>query len=322
MNSKKLKLFFVDNMIWVILLGVFLFFGIIKPRTFLTFQNVHFILYVSSMMGFLVFAETICLLSGNFDLSIGEIAGFSAMVTAVITVKSGLPGYLGIILVVLIGGLCGAFNGLLVGKIRLNPFLVTLGTSIMFDWLTMVVRRGSVLGLPAVYLAPGGARVFGVYLAIFILLGFAILLAFVLAKTIWGSNLYSVGGNIEATRRCGINTDKVVFSAFVVAGMLAGISGLLYTGYMGVATSNLADGTVFMAFAGAVIGGVSLTGGRGSILNALGGTLLLGIIEAGLTMMAIDPAWQGTFTGVLVLVAILLNQSRQILRDRILMGEM
>ena len=113
MNSKKLKLFFVDNMIWVILLGVFLFFGIIKPRTFLTFQNVHFILYVSSMMGFLVFAETICLLSGNFDLSIGEIAGFSAMVTAVITVKSGLPGYLGIILVVLIGGLCGAFNGLL-----------------------------------------------------------------------------------------------------------------------------------------------------------------------------------------------------------------
>lgn len=315
MNSKKLKLFFVDNMIWVILLGVFLFFGIIKPRTFLTFQNVHFILYVSSMMGFLVFAETICLLSGNFDLSIGEIAGFSAMVTAVITVKSGLPGYLGIILVVLIGGLCGAFNGLLVGKIRLNPFLVTLGTSIMFDWLTMVVRRGSVLGLPAVYLAPGGARVFGVYLAIFILLGFAILLAFVLAKTIWGSNLYSVGGNIEATRRCGINTDKVVFSAFVVAGMLAGISGLLYTGYMGVATSNLADGTVFMAFAGAVIGGVSLTGGRGSILNALGGTLLLGIIEAGLTMMAIDPAWQGTFTGVLVLVAILLNQSRQILRD-------
>lgn len=142
MNSKKLKLFFVDNMIWVILLGVFLFFGIIKPRTFLTFQNVHFILYVSSMMGFLVFAETICLLSGNFDLSIGEIAGFSAMVTAVITVKSGLPGYLGIILVVLIGGLCGAFNGLLVGKIRLNPFLVTLGTSIMFDWLTMVVRRG------------------------------------------------------------------------------------------------------------------------------------------------------------------------------------
>ncbi|MDI9607624.1 MAG: ABC transporter permease [Atribacterota bacterium] len=322
MNSKKLKLFFVDNMIWLILLGVFLFFGIIKPRTFLTFQNVHFILYVSSMMGFLVFAETICLLSGNFDLSIGEIAGFSAMVTAVITVKSGLPGYLGIILVVLIGGLCGAFNGLLVGKIRLNPFLVTLGTSIMFDWLTMVVRRGSVLGLPAVYLAPGGARVFGVYLAIFILLGFAILLAFVLAKTIWGSNLYSVGGNIEATRRCGINTDKVVFSAFVVAGMLAGISGLLYTGYMGVATSNLADGTVFMAFAGAVIGGVSLTGGRGSILNALGGTLLLGIIEAGLTMMAIDPAWQGTFTGVLVLVAILLNQSRQILRDRILMGEM
>jgi len=80
MNSKKLKLFFVDNMIWLILLGVFLFFGIIKPRTFLTFQNVHFILYVSSMMGFLVFAETICLLSGNFDLSIGEIAGFSAMV--------------------------------------------------------------------------------------------------------------------------------------------------------------------------------------------------------------------------------------------------
>lgn len=320
MDSKKLKLFLIDNMIWVIVLGVFLFFGLLKPNTFLTFQNVHFILYVSSMMGFLVFAETICLLSGNFDLSIGEIAGFAAMVTAVITVRIGLPGYLSIPLIVLVGGLCGAFNGLLVGKIHLNPFLVTLGTAIMFDWLTMVVRRGSVLGLPAIYLAPGGARVFGIYLAIFILLGFAVLLAFILAKTTWGSNLYSVGGNIEAARRCGINTDKMVFSAFVVAGMLAGIAGLIYTGYMGVATSNLADDTVFMAFAGAVIGGVSLSGGKGSILNAFGGTLLLGIIEAGLTMMAIDPAWQGAFTGILVLIAILLNQTRQIMRDRILMA--
>ena len=132
----------------------------------------------------------------------------------------------------------------------------------------MVVRRGSVLGLPAVYLAPGGARVFGVYLAIFILLGFAILLAFVLAKTIWGSNLYSVGGNIEATRRCGINTDKVVFSAFVVAGMLAGISGLLYTGYMGVAILIADAQYLWIAVR---YRWSKPTGGRGSILNALGG---------------------------------------------------
>jgi len=320
-NTEKLKLYLIDNMVWIIVIGVFIFFSIIRPRTFLTFQNIHFIFYVSSMIGFLVFAEAICLISGNFDLSVGQIAGFSAMVTAVMIIKTGIPGYFGILLIILIGGCCGAFNGFLVGKIHLNPFLVTLGTYLMFDWLTMVVRRGSVLSLPAVYLAPGGSCIFGIYIAIFVLLGGAFILSIILSKIRWGSNIYSIGGNIEAARRCGINVDNVIFSVFTVAGMLSGISGLLYTGYMGVATSNLADGTVFMAFAGAVIGGVSLSGGRGSILNTLGGTLLLGVIEAGLTMMAIDPAWQGTFTGALVIIAILINQTRKVLRDRVLMPE-
>lgn len=320
-NVEKLKLFFIDNMIWVLVVGLFVFFSMITPKAFLTFQNIHFILYVASMIGFLVFAEAICLISGNFDLSIGQIAGFSAVAAAVMINKAGIPGYLGIILIVAIGACCGAFNGFLVGKIRLNPFLVTLGSYIIFDYLTLVTSRGSILNLPVVYLALGGSRVFGIYIAIFILLGGGFILSAILSKTRWGSNIYSIGGNIEAARRCGINTGNVILSVFTLAGILSAISGLLYTGYIGIAISTLADGTMFMAFAGAVIGGVSLSGGRGSILNTLGGTLLLGIIEAGLTMMAISPPWQGVFTGVLIIVAILINQTRQILRDKILAPE-
>lgn len=320
-NVEKLKLFFIDNMIWVIVVGLFALFSITSPRAFLTFQNIHFILYVASMIGFLVFAEAICLISGNFDLSVGQIAGFSAVAAAVMINKASIPGYLGIILIVAIGACCGAFNGFLVGKIHLNPFLVTLGSYLIFDYLTLVASRGSILNLPVVYLALGGSRVFGIYIAIFILLGGGFILSIILSKTRWGSNTYSIGGNIEAARRCGINTGNVIVSVFTLAGMLSAISGLLYTGYIGLAISNLADGTVFMAFAGAVIGGVNLSGGRGAILNTLGGILLLGIIEAGLTMMAISPPWQGVFTGALVIVAILINQTRQILRDKILMPE-
>ncbi len=317
---QKLKLLLVDNMIWVILFATFIIFGILVPQSFLTLQNIHFILYVSTMIGLLTVAEGLVLISGNFDLSIGQIAGFSAMASAVLIINfpAWMPGFVGIILITVIGGVAGAVNGFLVGRVKLNPFLVTLGTYIGFYWGTTAIRQGSVLRLPSVYLAPGGSRVLGIYISIPLFLLIAVLLAFFLSKSRLGSNIFAVGGNQEAARRCGINVGAVIMITYILGGVLAGLAGLLYTGYMSVATSNLAEGTVFTAFAGAVLGGVSLQGGSGKIQGILGGVLLLGCIDAGLTMMGIDPSWQGIFTGILVILAILVNRTREKLRDKIL----
>jgi len=317
---RMLRLYMIDNMIWVILVGMFILFSILVPGPFLTVRNVHFILYVASMLGLLVLAQALVLLSGNFDLSVGQIAGFSAMVTAVIVTEIApwITGIGGIFVILAVGGLCGTVNGFFVGKLGLNAFLITLSTYLMLHWGTLVVRRGTVLGLPESYLAPGSATIWNIQMAIFILFTVAVLLHFLLKKSRFGSHIYSVGGNIQAARMAGINTGNVIFGTYTLAGVLSGLAGLLYTGYMRACPSTLAEGTVFLAFAGAIIGGISLRGGRGAILGALGGVLLLGVIDAGMTMLAIDPAIMGTLQGLLVLVAILLNETREKWRDKIL----
>lgn len=305
-------------MVWILVVGFFIAFSFYLGDIYLNFTNLSFILYTSSILGLLVLAEGIALISGNFDLSVGQNAGLSVMVVGVLMVH-GLPGYFGILAAVLIGAALGAFNGFFVGKIGLNPFLVTLSTYLMFDWTTFVIRKTSILTIPDTFMFLGGGKIGGIYVAIFIFIIAAVFLFFVLKKTTFGNHIYAVGGDPRVSKMLGIDTGNTIFWVFVIAGALSGLSGMLYAGFSQAITSTLADGTVFMAFAGAIIGGISLRGGRGGPMGAVGGILLVGIITAGLTMMMIPPAWQGFYKGALVFVAILINRFRGGLRDRILM---
>jgi len=321
-NSERIKLALVDHLIWLIVAAVFIFFSCSIDR-FLTFKNILFILYVASPLGLIVFGESVALLSGNMDLSLSENAGLTAMIVGVILVDwaSWLPGWTGIVLMVLVGAGLGAVNGFFVGKVKINPFLVTLSTFLMYNWMTYYIRRGAIVRVPQALLIPGGGRVGGIFTAIFILIGMAIFLYFILDHTRFGSHIRAIGGNSDAASMLGINVGNTNFWAFTIAGALAGVAGLLYVGYLKVIPSTIAEGDIFLAFAGAIIGGVSLTGGRGSIIGALGGVLLMGVINAGCTMTAMDPALRGVLNGFILLVAILINKTRANLRDRILMSE-
>jgi len=317
----RAKIFVVDNFIWFIDVGLYLLFIILVPRGFLTLHNVEFILYVSSMIGFLVLGEALALITGGMDLSLAENAGLSAMVGGftVGVMAPGLPGWVGVIIVLLTGTALGAVNGTLVGKLRYNPFLATLGTFLVFDWGTFWIRRGAIVRLPASFLAPGSATVGGVHIAILIFLAMAILLHFILRYTRFGVRTYAVGDNPRAATMMGINVGKTLFWIYTLCGLLAGFSGLMYTGYIGVVTSLIAQNQVFNAMAGAVLGGISLRGGRGSIMGALGGVVLLGILDAGLTMLNVSPEIRGVLTGFVLLVAVMINMLTARLRDRILM---
>jgi ribose/xylose/arabinose/galactoside ABC-type transport system permease subunit len=319
-NSEKIKLGLVEHLIWLIILGVFMVFSLTIPH-FFTIRNLLFILYAASPLGFLVFGEAIALLSGNMDLSLSENAGLTAMLVGVILVDWApwLPGWVGIILMVLVGALLGAVNGFFVGKMKINPFLITLSTFIMFNWSTYYLRRGVIVKVSAALLVLGGGKTGGIFNSIFVLVGMVFILYILLEHTRFGSHIKAIGGNSEASGMLGISVENTNFWIFTISGALAGISGLLYVGYLKCIPSTIADGAIFLAFAGAIMGGVSLQGGRGSIIGALGGLILMGIIDAGCTMTAMEPALRGVLNGFILLIAILINRTRESLRDRILM---
>lgn len=319
--NTRIKLFVVDNFIWFINAGLYVLFIFLNPRGFLTVHNVEFILYVSSMLGFLVLGEALAMITGGMDLSLAQNAGLSAMVGGFIlgVMAPNIPGWLGVIIVLVAGTAFGAVNGLLVGKLKYNAFLATLGTFIVFDWATFWIRRGAIVRLPASFLAPGNATIGGVHLAIILFLFMALLLHLMLRYTQFGVSVYAVGDNPKAAMMMGIDVSRVLFGVFTIGGLLAGFSGLLYLGYIGAVTSLIAQNKIFEAFAGAVLGGVSLRGGRGSIMGALGGVILLGILDAGLTMLDVSPEIRGVLTGFVLLVAVMINMAISRLRDRILM---
>ncbi len=319
--NTRVKVFIVDNFIWFINAGLYILFMILNSRGFMTLHNVEFILYVSSMLGFLVLGEALVMITGGMDLSLAQNAGLSAMVGGFIlgVMAPNLPGWIGVLIVLIAGTVFGTVNGILVGKLKYNAFLATLGTFIAFDWATFWIRRGAIVRLPASFLAPGSATVGGIHIAIFLFLFMALVLHLLLRYTQFGVGVYAVGDNPKAAAMMGINVGNILVWTFTLGGFLAGFSGLLYLGYIGAVTSLIAQNKIFEAFAGAVLGGISLRGGRGSIMGALGGVLLLGILDAGLTMLDISPEIRGVLTGIVLLVAVMINMAISRLRDRILM---
>ena len=307
--EKRLILFILNNMIWLFLIGVILLFTALLPRFFLTIRNFKTMFWISSRFAFIVFAEAIVLIGGNFDLSVGQITGFVAMATAIIitTTGSGMPWYLGIIILLLMATVCGAVNGFFVGKLKFNAFLFTLGTYLVFFGGTLVLSTRPILNLPYNYLISGS----NMTLSILIFIVSGLLLYFFLEKTKFAKHIYAVGGDERSSCMLGINTSNIVFFTYTLAGLFCGIAALLYTGYLSAATPMLADGTLFMAFAAAVLGGISIRGGRGSIIGVIGGILLIGVTKTGLVMMHISANEMNVIFGVMVIGAILIDRVRE-----------
>jgi ribose/xylose/arabinose/galactoside ABC-type transport system permease subunit len=266
---------------------------------------------------FLVVAEAIPLITGNFDLSVGQITGLAAMAAAYILLRN--PNFnfiLAFIMPFVFGTLCGALNGFLVGLINFNPFLVTLGTSLLFDGLTLMIHPQSIWGLdlPRYYVSFGSNE----YIALLFFIMVLLILGLALRYSRTGIHIYATGGDRVSSEMLGIKTNWIIFLAYTIAGFLCGGAALIYTGFCNGVPLNLADGALFPAFAGAVIGGISLAGGRGSVINAFGGCLVVGTLEAGLTMFAISPEMRKAAMGILVIFAILLDRLRITYRDKLL----
>lgn len=313
----------LEHMIWPILLVTLIVGGLLVPELFRNVQSLQLVLYSSVPLGLLVLAESVTLLSGHFDLSIGAIAGFSAVFTGMViggcTNCYGVVNdpFVGIGLILFVGGLIGLVNGVMIAKLKVNPFLQTLAFLIIFGGAKTALTTRPVGNLPDGYLFLGRNPMYAIGLMVAVFL----LFAFVMRYTSFGQSVYAVGSSEKSARAVGVNTDRVIIAVYVISGVLAGLAGLMLTGYTTIVPPDIAENMVFPAFAAAVIGGVSLFGGRGRISGALGGVLLLGVVQSALQLSGIAAAQIEMAEGIVLLTAILLYNFKEDIRSRILAGD-
>lgn len=322
-SAKRVGLFVLENLVWFLTLAIYIAFGLMI-KGFLALNIFYFILYISSPIGILVLAQSLCLLTGNFDLSIAQNAGLSALIIGLIIgreMPGVIPTTLAIALVPLLGGVLGAVNGFFVGKVKINSFLVTLSTYLIYQFLAYYLLTQPIPGyyLPAGFLALGGWKLGPIYVIFHTFLLIAVILSLILKNTAFGVKIYAVGSDYEIAKTAGINTEQIVFWVYVIAGVLAGIAGLAYAGFGGAISNSMAGGEVFWSFAGAIIGGISMRGGRGKILGAMGGSILLGVIGSGVVLIDITATLRDVIKGLVVLAAVLIGKYRTSAIDRLLM---
>jgi ribose/xylose/arabinose/galactoside ABC-type transport system permease subunit len=323
-KRKKIELFVLNNLVWFILVGFFLVMGFFLPMGWFTLTNIDLIIFVSAPLAIVAFAEAIVIISGGIDVSLTEIVGFAAVLMGIMMVHwtTGLPGFVSIIMLVGLGTFLGMINGFFVGKVKLSPILVTIATYLIYMWMTRFFMTGTIQGsqLPSILLYPGSGVLFGfLRVPILILIGAFLLLYIFMNYTSFGNRIYAVGGNPASAEMLGISVGRTHFWVYALAGTLGGLAALVWIGFVGSIPPTLADGRIFLVFAAVFVGGVSMAGGRGSLLGVLGGVLLLSTISAGLTMLAVDPMLREALMGVVMLIAIGINKTRERLIDRILL---
>lgn len=288
--------------------------ALVAPR-FLSFINVINILEQVSVLGLTTIGLTFVLLIGRLDLSLEGIVGFAPMLAAVLLVPAAsggfgteLPGWTGPLLALGTAGLIGLFNGFLVVKVGLNPFISTLGLLVLLRGGVLIISNGRSIYSPGEALTwLGSAQIRGIPISVFVFLVVAVVVGLILKYHRYGRALYAVGGNEAAARAAGVNVDRVIWSAFLFAGLLAGLAGILLTGRLDSAVTTQGQGIIFSAFAAAVIGGVSLGGGRGTIMGVVSGVLLIGVINNLLTLAQVPSFYVQASTGAVIIVAAILT---------------
>lgn len=311
--ARTLSLFAVSEVgvLCALVLAVALF-SALEPA-FLAERNLRAILIIVSFVGIIAVGQIILLVCGEFDLSVGSVAGLAAVVAGKAMTAMGLPVPMALLCGVLVGGLIGLVNGLVVVRLHIPAFIQTLGMLFIGQGLIQVVTLGyPVYPLPPVIGEIGQASVFfglGWSFVWFALLALAA--DFVLRRTTLGRNCYAVGGNVEVARLVGIDTARYKIGAFVFVGMLSAVAGMFVMADLASGTTSIGNGWELTVIASVVVGGVSLFGGTGSVAGGLLGMLLLQVVQSGLVISGVSANWQQIAVGVIMVAAVGLDVLRR-----------
>lgn len=301
------------------LIVLFVVFSLASPY-FFKFDNIVGILLSTAVNGVLALGVTFVIITGGIDLSVGTVMTFSAVMAGVIVTFWGLPVPLGVLAGLGAGALAGLVNGTVISRMKVPPFITTLGMLYATKGLSLVISglkpiyfsdtpvfreiaMGSLLGM----VIPG----FDIPNAVLILFGAAIIASLVLNKTVLGRYTFAIGSNEEATRLSGVNVDVWKTAVYTVCGLFSGLAGVMMAARLNSAQPALGSGYELDAIAAAVIGGTSLSGGEGTILGTIIGAFIISTLTNGLRILSVPQEWQMVVTGAIVVLAVYMDLIRR-----------
>ena len=319
MRGYRLVPFLLNNLIWFLLVAIVAFFAL-TTRNFLTTANFVNILFNASVLGVLVIGQSFTLLTGNFDLSAESTLGLCGLLGIFFITRAGPPLYgsgwmlspvISLLIVHIIGLAIGWVNGVLITKMKVNNFVVTLAMLITIRGLTLLVNNGqTAYSVSKAYNWVGLGKVGPVPVPVIIFLVLFILGNIVVARTRFGRELYAIGANRKAALASGVRPESRIIQVYMLSGLLAAFAGWMLSARLTNAMSSMGKGMIFEVFAAAVIGGVSLQGGQGNLIGALGGVLLLTTIGSGLNLMDVSVYWIQAIRGFIILVAMIIDAQK------------
>lgn len=264
------------------------------------------------------FSQMMALVIGHMNLSAGAIGGLSAVVTGFMFQNPGTPAWAGVAVGLVVGLLCGAFNGFFIVKTGINAFIITLGTTSVFTGLNLGLTHSLPFPtIPEALTYVGRGKVFEIFpVLFFIMLAVALVLGFLFRFTVLGRWILATGGNREAAVMSGINVKSITILVHTLSGLLAGLAGVLFVCRLGSAHPTIGQNWLLMSFAIPVIGGTALVGGTVSITGVVLGGVLMTLISNGLVLLEVDIFWEQFFMGLLVLVAVVIDRARTVYGER------
>ncbi|RIJ63887.1 ribose ABC transporter permease [Rummeliibacillus sp. TYF005] len=296
------------------LLGLLLIIIIISfmSPSFLTATNIFNVLRQVSISALIAFGMTFVILTGGIDLSVGSTLALTGAISAGL-LAGGMDPFLAMLIGLLLGAVLGAVNGFIIAKGKVAPFIATLATMTIYRGLTLVYTDGkpvSGLGDSLAFQMFGKGYFLGIPVPVITMLIAFLVLYFILRKTTFGRRVYAIGGNEEASRLSGINVDRITIAVYSLTGMLAALSALILTSRLNSAQPTAGQSYELDAIAAVVLGGTSLTGGRGWIFGTLVGALIIGVLNNGLNLIGVSSFFQQVVKGVVILIAVLIDRKK------------
>ncbi len=293
----------------VVLVAVVL--SVLSPN-FRTIENAQVLLLNGAVIAFLALGQTFVLLTGGIDLSTGSNIALTGMIAA-LTTAAGLPWYLAIVTAVATGLLVGAVNGSLIAYLKLPPFIVTFATFGVAASIPLILTGASSINVrDPLFAIIGRGALFGIPMPVVLVAVAAIIFTVILRFTSTGVHIYAVGGNAETSRLAGVRSARVIVLSYALSGLCASMGGLIVTSRLMVGYPSAGSGNeLFYSIAAAVVGGVSLFGGIGSIGGALLGAVLIATVSNGMNVIGVESYWQPLVIGVIILVGVVLDTHRR-----------
>jgi ribose transport system permease protein len=290
----------------------------LASEQFLTFGNLRALALGTAIDAVLVVGQTYVIIGAGFDLSIGATLALSA-VTVGLLAQAGLPWYVAGVAGLMAGTVAGAINGFLIARIKVNPLITTLGTLFVFRGVALVISSGVTVSAGQSPLVDfvGQGHLLSIPVPVFISAGVVALSWALLRWFRFPHQIFYVGSNPEAARLSGIHVDRVVFTSYVVMGLLAGLAGILTIARLSNADANVGTGRELAVITAAILGGASLRGGEGSIIGSVLALLLLALVTNALILLNIPVFWQQLTVGVVLILAVVVNLWRLRIRDQL-----